>query len=473
VSARRLAVPVAFLGLAAAAGLLVAMAPARAGWVVPLLALAAVGWALRPHAFCALAGVGYALSQAWLESRTVLSVGALSVNGSQAFMLGVTVLLAVRLVPLWIDSRRDFALPGFALPQLVLIASAGVSWLTSPLPATGAATIFKLVACTVALLFGYWTARDGRALPAYRRCIDAVALVAAVTGFIDLAGGAVDPVRSDELRAGGSFGSPIQIGTVSLLGVPAFVSRLLERRGSVAASLWPLLGLVVTGVGLFSAFTRRSLVAAGLFFMALATRRRGRTSHAASWGWIVLMIFAVTSGVLVVTDSTLEGRLRDLPLVGAGEPLHARIGSGRPLIWGAMLRALGDNGPTAWIIGNGLHASYVATQERIRTEASAHNSYLELLYNQGLLGLGAYVAFLASVFGRLREASRVPGEVGLLAGIWGRFLLAFACAVDMFGSAIYSLDTRWYLYLMLGGVLGSAARPSARETDRVTADTAS
>ncbi len=70
-----------------------------------------------------------------------------------------------------------------------------------------------------------------------------------------------------------------------------------------------------------------------------------------------------------------------------------RIGSGRGVIYRAVLQGWFDASPVQMVVGRGLLGAMEVTYERLGVEMAAHSDVLEVLSEHGLVGLAVYLAF--------------------------------------------------------------------------------
>ena len=413
----------------------------------------AATWTMRPEWFCALVGVTYAAGQQVLEDITVGSL-----NGSQLLIVGTTAALVVRAVP-YLRGGRLSALPRCTTPFIVFLVMATLGVALSPWRTVALASLAKLIACFTVFAFSALVARKRSALTTARFTLGVAAVTAAclsVSG--DLTGAEAFTTNEGESRASGSFGSPVQVGNVCLLGLPVFLSTLLSTRLQ-----WQRLACVVAlgcvGLGVFSAFSRRAIVS-GMVFLLLVLVRWQPERRLSALRRVLLVVatcLVLGFGVLAVDEQTLTGRLDDIPFFGDSEVELASSGSGRGRIWAAVVGDLATNDALQWLCGRGLHATTLATNRELGVPCNAHNSYLEVLYCLGVLGLVVFLWLSLAMLKDLLRVGRRGGPLGSEAQLWALFLVGTYLGVDLFGSSLYNVEARWFLFLMLGTLLGSRA----------------
>lgn len=213
---------------------------------------------------------------------------------------------------------------------------------------------------------------------------------------------------------------------------------------------------------------------------------------AASLGYIVLAegraaLLGLSAGLAVFCWAALGWRLRWIALLPAlvlalgvvantgpfrkaemdpEHPLDA-FTTGRTILW---RQALAHPPARPWLgvgIGNGFQAKQVLNFEingnRIQVK-HLHNFLMDAWYETGLLGLGALLALIGAVLGRLAWAwRRLSAGDRQRAGV----VLAAALAIMTAGLLSFSYTSRYfacYLFACLGGLSYFATPPAAADT---------
>lgn len=167
-----------------------------------------------------------------------------------------------------------------------------------------------------------------------------------------------------------------RIGGVSLLllsGALVYAMLLLASRGMIIA-----ISLVLGGM---------------LFRLALLDRARLLA---------LLVLLAVgASGLLLPGGGEILERFTDE---------NVETGNERTPIWTALYNDYRDGNFADLLLGKGFDSSKLVVQRGFGTLTSAHNAYLQILYEFGLLGLGFFLALhLAATV----ASWQVPGALGL------------------------------------------------------------
>lgn len=394
--------------------------------------------------------------------------GMLSVNLAFTLLLnggygpkyeGVTALMNAALLGVYAASvilaRSALRLhPAGWLPlPFVAYAAIHAVWLT---PAPWLAQRDLMLWVQMAVVF--WVVLNGLPSRAPRRLVFhtlvAVALIGVVTGcyqvFVEpgwrLAGSARPGEQAG--RATGSFGLANSFAGLLLLLIPAVGARVLRPATATTRVWWMWVGLVLLA-GLVFTLSRGAwlalaiaLTAAPLLALRLAWSRR-------AWAVVSMLVLLGAAGWMV-------GRW----VPGASERVAQFVTDGgertRPFMWAGAWRLWLD----APVAGNGA-GSYNLLFERHRAEGFrdeplwAHNEYLNLLADYGLLGaiLAAGAAGVALAGGwRARTAA---GAGAWPAGGLGLGLLAFA------------LQLSFEFHLKIPGLVLAAATVAALALARV------
>lgn len=202
--------------------------------------------------------------------------------------------------------------------------------------------------------------------------------------------------QDDDGRVSGPIGSSNQYGAFMAFFVPIFAAMAMGSKGVARLYWWfvflcgfallvatgsrgtyvAMLGAVVIGVKFIKPyFDRRAIRRVGLQLAA------------------VLVI--ITVSVAVTNLELAENRLEQSTSTNMDE-----LSSGRTAIWRATILVQAEN-PYTFFYGNGLNS-----HEQSGIWKSAHNSYLLILYELGLVGLVLFLILLLSIIGQMRTLVR-------------------------------------------------------------------
>jgi O-antigen ligase len=418
----------------------------------------AIGPAVLPAALLGLAVAAFALSRpvggvclaflaAPLELYALpLPTGSLSPSEGIFALVGLSYLARATFRP---DTVRK---PGVRdIPYVVLLgaASVGIGLADAPAPIMRILafwTLFYLVYLQVQSFTEHqirqvlWSLAIGGAILGG---IGAVQFISSGAGGL-YAGGA-----GASVRAVGTFGEAVGDSNyfasfLQLAALPAIALIVAQPRRN--AMLVPLVAITVTGLA-FS-LSRGGMLgfAAGLLLLLLWGRARWM---AAGVTVVVAVITIAGANPLVASSSfgTVEQRLATVGDLGQTST------NTRPELFQQAV----DLTIEYPLTGVGLnqyieHSAARGLTERGRPHETAHNVYLSLSSETGLIGVGAFLAFIGLVVRRAFVALRHRTPISRAA--------AFGCAAALFGFAIQGLTVSlnrnnllWATFLVLAGIL--------------------
>jgi O-antigen ligase len=259
----------------------------------------------------------------------------------------------------------------------------------------------------------------------------------------------------DAFRSRGLFKDPNVAGGFLACTYP-LAAAFAARRGRLALPLL-LVATALFGTGVLLTFSRMALVVFALGFVgvvaALAWQR--------SWRLFASFLAATAiAGAVVGAVAVQRVGLDALPLWRY--QLQAYDDQGRFVVWGfaaQMFRdaplgtGAGSFEPRALVYFNGAEDQKISGQD-LTVTPSAHNTYLRVLVESGLIGIVSFLAFLAILLWR--------GIRNMTPGSW-EWPLAFALVL-VAGLAIDTLHWRelWVLAAIVGGTMVARERLTAR-----------
>jgi len=180
--------------------------------------------------------------------------------------------------------------------------------------------------------------------------------------------------------------------------------------------------IALMGVSLLLSGSRGGLsafIAEVLFLVLLTTGTSRRSSLVLKLGLAVGLFVAIVGGAIFAGGDTSLTRVAET--VASGDP-----STGRSNIWSVTLDVIKANMP----LGAGLGAFGVAytphdTMSGLERVEQAHNDYLQVLADAGLVGLviGAFLLFRLFILGReaasIKNTYRHGLAIGALAGVFG------------------------------------------------------
>lgn len=228
-------------------------------------------------------------------------------------------------------------------------------------------------------------------------------------------------------RAGSTFGGAQGLAMYLVMSMSLAMAHIARPPVAWLRGL-ALVCLAICLGGLMVAKSRGGLLGglAVLVVMTLALRPQLKVVGAVGL-LMALLISALALGMWPSWDGSLQGLVPGRP-----EAVLDRL-----IIWGKVLEVASQNPLFGVGLGN-FRDAFFASEPWLHVELGypslhAHNTYLELLADTGIVGLSAYACFIVLVVGRLRQRWTEPGggSVFTLAamGSLGAYLV-FA-AVDM------------------------------------------
>lgn len=245
-------------------------------------------------------------------------------------------------------------------------------------------------------------------------------------------------------RATAGFKTPNGLGAYLAGAVPIVFAWIFKRnKGPRHRLLFVLLWLLVIWA-LIVTFSRGAWGAAFfgiLFFMLLYKGQQRRLEFCFILGLLlVLAVLLACFGFILTSDW-------DIPSLR-----HDTI-TWRFHMWQDVFGMIQDS----WLLGHGIN-TFMQIFEAYRTDTGgsptyAHNSYLQLMAETGLIGLVSFLCILGSLFRRLLSCLTVYGiknddlivpAMGLWSGIFAFLLQSFS------DNHFYSLQLSVYLWFMVG-----------------------
>ena len=465
----RLGLVVVALG---AAGWLMAQAPLRY-LMVALGGLVAAG-ALLWQPWLGLCGLAVAVPFGPLAS---ISVGSVQVGPAELLLLATLLAWYVRGS---LGEARPLHLGGLATAIGITVLTALISAYPAAQLGAAAQDLAKWIGLGAVMLFAgsQLTSRQIGWVAGALLLGGAAQGILGAYQFLTQSGPEAFQLLGRYMRAHGTFGQPNPyagyLGLVLPLGY-TLVLALIARKGTRRRVDWGLAVLaaacgVCIAAGLVLSWSRGALLAAGvaLAMVVLVSGRRARIGALIAGGLLVALgpwLMGLTpQGVLDRLVGGLQLLGADLSAIEVTDANFAMIE--RLAHWTAAWRMFEQR---PWLgVGLGQYAvvyPQVAIPRWTDPLGHAHNMYLHVLAEQGLLGAVGLAAFfvggLAAAWKRIRRSSGWHRAVAL--GCWGMLWhLAAHSAVDLlFVQGVY---------LLIGMVLGLMVAASQQEETPVGSD---
>ena len=247
----------------------------------------------------------------------------------------------------------------------------------------------------------------------------------------------------------GVFTQKNTLGIMMTVAALAFMIRIGQKEGSRALNYF---GFAVATALLLLSTSKTALVALITILALLPLFRLLRVRHNAA---VPMLIFAALAVGLIATvgavnrEAVLNALGRDPTLTGRTELWQGVIAAGAPHAW------LGQGYAAFW---SGLESPAVSVWERVGwTAPNAHNGYLDLWLDLGLVGVALFL--IAAVIAWVRGVRLVHAD-HTTAALWPlAFVTLFLLYNASEGMILSGTNLLWVLFV------ASAASPAIHATD--------
>lgn len=364
---------------------------------------------------------------------TQIGVGGL-VNG---FAILIALMLFVE-KPRLIDRK-------VVLPWIAFLAIAALGVVLSPDRGNALRLLLQLLS-TFALFVGGWYA--GRTPESFRFCVKLIvwsSVIPVAYGFYQVAtGGGVD-YEDAGVRYASTFSHPNILAFYLVLAITLtfYLIKHVNPRRSLGSTL--LLGLYLAAMiallGLTKTRSAWAALAALIAVYGLFFERR----------YLAYLVVGAIAAVFVpgIGDRIFE--VAGPQAISSLTPLNSL--EWRESIWSSALAWMS---PVRYALGYGLQAFpyHVITffKEANNTHYGAHNDYVQLFFELGVVGVVAYVALYATTLARLRPLFRIDR----LAAFVTIALVVEYLLVSASDNLMQYLSFNWYVWFLLGAALSLA-----------------
>lgn len=260
-------------------------------------------------------------------------------------------------------------------------------------------------------------------------------------------------------RAYGTFGHPNVMAFYLVLGIsflflnwPLLKTRLHSR--------WVILGLL--SLGLFLTQTRGAWLGLIVSFAVIGIIRYRRVFLGGLFG--LAMLVAILPTVNSVTTSVFNLDLQTVP--GVKEVIARQADQSsyqwRLDVWTEMSRRFYERPIGGFGLGSFPTVRSLQVFDFFQG-VGAHNDYLRILIELGMLGALAYIALIVSIFIYLGRLYRFLGQHSLALPVLS--LIGFSAAfvvMSLFDNLLQSTPVMWAYFILLGSVLNLAPRVQAQ-----------
>jgi putative inorganic carbon (hco3(-)) transporter len=414
---------------AAGMSLILAFAAARS----PLLALAALGGVLL-----------LLFVFVWAEAVLLVLLAALPWESLLQYpteTVSAVKLLGVLLLGAWafrvLQRGSELRLPGTLIPVVGLGLVIGVSLILSPDPSAGVDKVLRyaLFITFFFLILQLTTGRDS-----IKRILRVLALSvtgAALWALVAFLGGELE-------RAGGPISDPNDFAYLIAAVLPLTAYLWIEDRGRRV--LWGSC-FAVQAAATLATLSRGALVGlAALAVWAIATRRVPVVGVLAAVGSVVAVVLVALTFWSPLINERVESK----------EKVQSENAASRLAFWDAALRMSYDRPVTG--VGPARFSEEAETYVRGTTSGIqkpvAHNSYLEILAENGFFALVLFIAYIVASWGMLGRYRRTSVLMADRDGARLATALQAAFVVAIVGA--FFLSQQLALPLWLVGALAAA-----------------
>ena len=408
-------------------------------WLFPLVAVAAAGMAwlaiARFTVFVAAILVVRSSLDAFKLTEGVTAVADPAALVSLAFLAAGAI---------WYLAQPAASRPApsrLVAPLGVLVIVGALSTLAAANPGPGLVDTVKLLTVVVILLVLNELVRDDRDVRIILFAVFVSALVPIAVGAVQYLTGSGFFFAGGFARVRGTFNhpNPFAIYLTTLLIMGAAIFRFVRQRFRLPLGLL----LVACGVMLVLTYTRSAWIATVAGLLVVGGLQGKKT----------IMIVGLVAVVVALFVPSVAARFSDLDQTSTatGEAANS-------LVWrfGYWQQAIDLNRNP--LLGIGLSSVRLEGSE----EKAPHNDFIRVYVETGLLGLAAYLWFLARTAGvalqGLRDTEEGPFH-GLVVGFTGVFV-AF-CILSLVSNVITQLVIFWYV-AALAALAVSAPRIAPR-----------
>lgn len=325
----------------------------------------------------------------WTWRRTALDIPLLLFVASTA----LSTLFAV---------NRNIALFGMYIRGeglLTILTYAGIFWLA------------------VQLIPSRQDARDlGRTMLVSACIVTVIAVYLANIRF----GAGPDTTIGPYVRAFGSVGSPVELGTYLAMLLPFALAEVIDGK-SLEHRLLPGAGLIILTTGLLLTFTRAAWAAAVVGIVLVVFIRRPARQVVLAGAAVILVVVGIT-----VATGRIGGSSSIVQALGSRATSTATLSEGsvawRLQLWKDSIhllaaRPLVGSGPDSF----GLVYPSVQSLSTPGID-KAHNDLLQVAVTNGLLGILAYYLLVAAIVVQLWRQRRIRWVAAMFAGMIAYFV---------------------------------------------------
>jgi exopolysaccharide production protein ExoQ len=331
------------------------------------------------------------------------------------------------------------------IPALVALAFVSAAWSEAP-----GLTLKRSLALAATTLLGLWL--GARYSP--RALMSLVAATLGLAAVLSLGAGLLLPEAGLDHRFDGAwrgvFGHKNGMGKAMALAAVLFALLAREARGTARA--WTYAGFVLAAALVLLSRSTSALVAlAAMLALLPLIRAAHRRSPLVVLGPLAIACVAavVAGGTGARSDSVFAVLGRDATLTGRTE------------LWEAVLGSIGKRTALGYGYGGFWHTA--AESESLFAAIGwrawhAHNAFLDLWLNLGLVGVLVFGAALAWTLARALRALRIAPDAQ---HVWPLALLAFLLLTNLTESRLVEANNLYWVLLCAVACAPAPLRPRA------------
>ncbi len=326
--------------------------------------------------------------------------------------VGITKVIGLLLVMSWlatVSTRQgggnDFigAHPTMTYLLAMFVAWSTISFIWAESPGAALGTSFRYLQDLLLFLIVFTAVRERRHAIWLAAAFVGGATIAAIVALIYRP----DPGQYDVARATGTIGDPNELAAVLVAGLLLAGALVVILKRSPALRVASATAMLLCAGGLFATFSRGGLIALG-FAMVAGIFLAGRWRRVAVGSLVLVSLTAVTYFAVFAPQAS-----RDRVLKADG-------GTGRTDIWRVGSRMVSAHPVRGVGSGNFKISSihYVLKPGSIKYDyfidhpKVAHNMYLHVLAELGIVGLLLFVSIIAFALRSALHAARIFAESG-------------------------------------------------------------
>ncbi len=378
----------------------------------------------------------------------------LTKSGSSMGVGGVINIIVVILAFVWAFFRADRVRRNFRflLPWLIFLLICGLSSLSTPVPQRAQKMLLNLTSYFGMFLLPFLITNDAKDKKFWVKIIIAASVLPAVLGAL----GQVThhPVFSVTTEIGFRIRS-----TFTHPNILAFYIVFI-----VMAVFYSLKGQLFT----IGAATRFVLVMYMFFLLTLLVLTKTRSAWISCWilfftyGIIKerkFLLWALLLPCVAIVLPPVWDRIMDL-FAGTGSSHKLNSMAWRVKLWKGSLESIQSH----FLFGKGMSSFAVSSGQFFKMEKSvdAHNVYLEILFENGIVGLLSYFSIflfmLKEVYQKMRRATGALSReyAVVLTHLMGYLMVGYS------DNMLYYLAFNWYFWFFMGLMLVPLAEPKAQ-----------